>query len=96
MRWRDVDLDAGRIAVRRSLGVVKHKGRGERLVEGATKAAQARVVDLDAGTVATLRAYREVRGLLSLDLVRDTALVLGTLDGGHRHPERLSRRFVAT
>src|SRR4051812_31698305 len=26
LRWRDVDLDAGRIAVRRSLGVVKTKG----------------------------------------------------------------------
>jgi integrase len=26
--------------------------------------------------------------------VRDTALVLGELTGGHRHPERFSRRFV--
>src|SRR4051812_19148488 len=28
LRWRDVDLDAGRIAVRRTLGVVKTKGQG--------------------------------------------------------------------
>jgi integrase len=95
LRWRDVDLDAGRVAVRRSVGVVKDKGQGEKLVEGATKTGQSRVVDLDAGTVAALRAYRAVRGLLALDLVRDTALVLGTLDGGHRHPERFSRQFVA-
>jgi integrase len=94
LRWRDVDLDAGRIAVRRSLGVVKVKGQGEQLVEGATKTGQSRVVDLDAGTVAALRAYRAVRGSVALDLVRDTAVVLGNLDGTPRHPERFSRRFV--
>jgi integrase len=94
LRWRDVDLDAGRLAVRRSVGVVKHKGAGQRLVEGPTKTGQARVVDLDAGTVAALRAYRAVRGGLALDLVRDAALVLSNLDGTHRHPERFSRRFV--
>jgi integrase len=77
------------------VGVVKDKGRGEALVEGATKTGQSRVVDLDAGTVAALRAYRAVRGSVTLDLVRDTALVLGTLRGTHRHPERFSRQFVA-
>ncbi|MCA0145489.1 tyrosine-type recombinase/integrase [Blastococcus sp. LR1] len=94
LRWRDIDLDAGRLAVRRSVGVVKTKGAGERLVEGPTKTGRARVVDLDAGTVAALRAYRAARGLLALDLVRDSALVLGNLDGTHRHPERFSRRFT--
>jgi len=52
-----------------------------------------RVVDLDARTVAALRAYRAVRGGLTLDLVRDSALVLGDLDGTYRHPERFSRAF---
>ncbi len=94
LRWRDVDLDAGRLQVRRSLGVVKAKGAGEQLVEGPTKTGQARVVDIDADTVAALRAYRATRGLLALDLVRDTALVLGALEGTLRHPERYSRRFV--
>ncbi|SDH03657.1 tyrosine-type recombinase/integrase [Klenkia brasiliensis] len=94
LRWRDVDLDAGRLAVRRSVGVVKRKGEGEKLVEGTTKTGQSRVVDLDAGTVAALRAYRAARGALSADLVRSTALVLGSLDGDHRHPERFSRRFL--
>jgi hypothetical protein len=37
LRWRDVDLDAGRIAVRRSVGVVKTKGQGEPPVEGAPR-----------------------------------------------------------
>src|SRR4051812_17392443 len=94
LRWRDVDLDAERVAVRRSVGVVKDKGKGEQLVEGARKTGQSRVVDLDAGTVAALRAFRALRGSVALDLVRDTALVLGTLDGRHRHPERFSRQFV--
>jgi integrase len=58
LRWRDVDLDAGRIAVRRSVGVVKTKGCGEQVVEGPTKTGQSRVVDLDASTVATLRSHR--------------------------------------
>ena len=29
LRWRDVDPNAGRIAVQRSLGVVRTKGQGE-------------------------------------------------------------------
>ncbi len=95
LRWRDVDLDLGRLAVRRSVGVVKDKGAGERLVEGPTKTGQSRVVDLDAGTVAALRAYRAARGGLALNRVRDSALVLSNLDGTHRHPERFSRRFTA-
>jgi integrase len=94
LRWRDLDLDAGRLAVRRSVGVVKAKGAGERLVEGPTKTGQARVVDIDDDTVAALRAYRATRASLAPDLVRDAALVLATLDGTHRHPERYSRRFV--
>jgi integrase len=88
LRWRDVDLDAGRLAVRRSVGVVKTKGAGEHLVEGPTKTGQSRVVDLDSGTVAALRAYRAARGLVTLDLVRDSALVLSNLDGTHRHCRR--------
>ncbi len=94
LRWRDVDLDAGRLQVRRSVGTVKTKGVGEDLVEGPTKTGQARVVDIDSDTVAALRAYRANRGLLALELVRDAALVLANLDGTYRHPERYSRRFV--
>lgn len=95
LRWRDVDLDAGRVAVRRSVGVIKRKGEGEMLNEGSTKTGQSRVVDLDEGTVAALRSYRATRGALDLRLIRPTALVLGALDGEYRHPERFSRRFNA-
>ena len=94
LRWRDVDLDAAGSPSAAASAWSRTRGRGEELVEGATKTGQSRVVDLDAGTVAALRAYRAVRGSVALDLVRDTALVLGTLDGRPRHPERFSRRFV--
>nr|WP_275586542.1 site-specific integrase [Geodermatophilus normandii] len=94
-RWRDVDLDAGRLQVRRSVGTVKDKGAGQRLVEGPTRSGQSRVVDLDGGTVAALRVYRAGRGQVSVDLVRDFALVLSGIDGSHRHPERFSRCFTA-
>jgi integrase len=63
LRWPDVDLEAGRLQVRRSLSTVKTKSAGEQLVEGPTKTGQARVVDIDADTIAALRAYRAVRGL---------------------------------
>jgi integrase len=74
--------------------VVKATGAGERLVEGPTKTGRSRGVDLEAGTVAALRACRAARGGLALDLVRDPAFVLSNLDGSHRHPERFSRRFA--
>jgi integrase len=86
LRWRDVNLDPGRLRGRRSLGVVEGKGDGQQLVEGPTKTGQARVVDIDADTVAALRAYRASRASLAPDLLRDAALLLGDLDGAHRHP----------
>jgi hypothetical protein len=55
-------------------------------VEGLTNTA-GHVLHLDVGAVAALRAHRAVR---ALDPVRDTALVLGELTGGHRHPERFA------
>jgi integrase len=61
---------------------------------GEALALRWRNVELDAGTVAALRAHRAARGGLALDLVRDSALVLSNLDGTHRHPERFSRRFA--
>jgi integrase len=94
LRWRDVDLDAGRLSVRRSVGVVKSKGQGEQIVEGTTKSARARVVDLDPSTVDLLRSWRRDRGSLALQLVRDDALIFGTLEGGYLHPERFSRSFT--
>lgn len=94
LRWRDVDLDAATVSVRRSVGAVRVKGEGERLIEGSTKTAKPRVVDLDAATVAALRGHRRERGALSLALVRPDALIFGDTHGNYLHPTRFSRRFV--
>lgn len=93
LRWGDLDFEGGRLAVRRSVVVVKAKGQPERLEVGPTKSGKDRVIDLDPRTLAILRAFRAQRGSLSLTLARDDAYVLGRLDGGLRHPERLSRDF---
>jgi integrase len=94
LRWRNVDLDAGTVRVRRSAGMVRTAGEGAEVVEGDTKSGKPRVVDLDAGTVTMWRAYRKARGSMALQLVRDDALVFGDIEGGHRNPEHTSRQFV--
>jgi len=96
LRWADVDVDGSRLSVRRSATVVKHKGAGEELIVGPPKSGKARTVDLDPGTLAALKAHKATMGTLSLALARDDAYVLANLDGSVRHPERFSRRFVAS
>ncbi|MFC6084048.1 site-specific integrase [Sphaerisporangium aureirubrum] len=93
LRWRDVDLEVGTVAIRRSVGVVRVKGEGARVVEGPTKTTKPRVVDLDEATVALMRAHKRERGGLALTLAHDDALVFGDVEGRHRHPERFSRSF---
>jgi len=45
--------------------------------------------------LATLKAYKAEQGTLALMLARDGAYVLADIEGKLRHPERLSKRFVA-
>jgi integrase len=56
LRWSDLDLDSGSASVRRSAVLIKSKGMSERIVFGEPKSGKARVIDLDAQTVAVLRA----------------------------------------
>jgi integrase len=57
LRWADIDLDAATLTVRQSVQLV-----GGCIVVGAVKTARPRRrVDLDAGTVAMLRAHRAAR-----------------------------------
>lgn len=93
LRWRDVDLDAGTISVRRSVVVVKAKG-APRVEEGPTKSGRDRVVDLDPETVAALRAHRSAGEVVALQSVRDEGYVISRPDGSRWHPERFSREFV--
>ena len=93
LRWRDVDLDAATVRIRRSAGMIRNAGEGAGVVEGDTKSGKPRLVDLDGPTVAVLRAYRRERGALALQLARDDALVFGDIEGQHRNPEHVSRQF---
>jgi integrase len=94
LRWRDVDLDSGRIHVRRSRSAYREKGQGLTIVEGATKTGRGRVVDLDQGTVDVLRAHRVARAALALQLAKPDAYVFANEEGEPLHPDRFTRRFT--
>jgi integrase len=94
LRWRDVDLDAGTVSIRRSAGMVRNAGEGADVYEGDTKSGKPRVVDLDPETVAVWRAWRKHRGLMALQLIAPDSLIFGDAEGAHRNPEHTSRQFV--
>lgn len=97
LRWRDVDLDAATVAIRRSVGVVRNAGEGGEVREGSTKTGKSqRVIDIDPATVAVLKSWKRERGELALALARPGALVFSTLEGEHLHPERFWRTFRNT
>jgi integrase len=96
LRWRDIDLDAGTVSIRRSAGIVRVKGQPAVITEGPTKTGKPRVIDLDPVTVLLLRALRRDRGSMVLAYARDTALAFGDHEGRHRHPERFSCLFAET
>lgn len=81
--WRS----AGATSIRRSAGVVRNRGEAAELVEGDTKSGKPRVADLDAATVGVLRAYRNERGSVALQLARDDALVFADHEGRPLYPE---------
>jgi integrase len=94
LRWRDVDLDAATVSVRRSAGMVRNAGEGADVVEGDTKSGKPRVVDLDDDAAAVLRGYRRDRGSMALQLITPGSLVFGDIEGTHRNPEHVSRQFI--
>jgi integrase len=96
LRWRDIDLDAGTISIRRSVGVIKTRGQPEQIMEGGTKTCKPRVIDLDPATTAVLRAWKSERGAIGLHLARGSSVVFGNREGGFRHPETFSRVFRDT
>jgi integrase len=55
LRWRDLDLDAGLLTVRRALAKVEGSWR---IVEPKTEASR-RTVDVDTSTIVTLRRHRQ-------------------------------------
>jgi integrase len=91
LRWADVDLEAGRAAIRQSVGAISG-----RVVVGKPKSRKARVIDLDPTTITVLRSHkaRQAQERLLLGAgYRDGGLVFCTELGEVLHPERFSRTF---
>jgi integrase len=92
LRWRDLDLRAGRVAVRRALVSVAYE-----LHESDTKTHRGeRLIDLDARTIGVLVEHRvdqrAERKLVS-DGYKDLGLVFARPDGSPIHPDLFSKAF---
>jgi integrase len=91
LRWTDVDLERGEVAIRRSIAQV-----GGELREKDTKTHQSRRVAIDAGTVDVLRAHRLRQRELALALgvsVPDDALLFCDVEGRAWRPDVCTNRF---
>ena len=94
LRWRDTDLDAGRVAVRQTLAAVRDVdgdcGR-HLLVFGEPKTAKGRrTVPLPPQTIAVLRAHRKAQAAERLQVgpdYTDHGLVFAEPDGAPIHPQ---------
>ena len=93
LRWRDLDLNAGRLGVSQTLISVY----GAPTFSTPKTAKGRRSVALDTSTVAELKAHRlrqlEERVALGLGALKDDALVFSALTGGPYHPDSFSDRF---
>ncbi len=93
LRWADLDLDRGSLAVRRTLS----RGGDSRLVSGEPKTASGRrQIALPSSAVDTLRRHRlrqvEAR-LAAAPVYEDRDLVFANATGGPLHPNSLALRF---
>jgi integrase len=92
LKWDDLNLDAGTVAVRRSVVVAGYQPHVT-----TPKSGRSRVIDLDAATISTLRAHetRQKAERLALGIGRasEDALVFCREDGSAIHPGRISKPF---
>ena len=89
LRWGDLNFITGRLGIRRAADVTtRNKAK-------TTKTGSARVLDLDADTLAVLKAYKAKRGAISLNLARADAYVFGNDAGEIRSPNEVSRRWTS-
>lgn len=93
LRWRDVDLETGRLAVVHTITTVNGKA-----VESTTKTKKSRRrVSLDSVTLDVLRAHRERQELerkAAGSAWHDTGLVFTREDGTAIHPDVYSNMFT--
>jgi integrase len=93
LRWRDVDLDAGVLRVRKSVAL--HDDGSVAIDEVKTPRSR-RTVDLDPATVAVLKAHRKAQleqRLLMGRGFRDRGLVFAMPDGSPWNPDSISQAF---
>ena len=93
LRWADVDLDARRLAIRRTTVIVGYEPEQS---DPKTKAGR-RVVALDERTVSALRNHRddqERERKAAGPLWHRTGLVFAREDGSAIHPQRFSKWFT--
>lgn len=92
LRWRDVDLEAGRIAL------VEQRAKGGGTVSRQRlKGKRGRSVDLDPVTVAALRSWRKAQAAERLawpgEWGNDADLVFAHEDGRPLHPDSITKTF---
>lgn len=92
LRWADLDLDAGRAAIRQTIVSVDYR------IEFSTpKTARGRrVVALDEGTVGALRGHRKTQAEQRIAFgghYEDQGLIFARPDGSPIHPQVFSDRF---
>jgi integrase len=94
LQWNDVNLDAGKLRVERS--IEKTKARGLRVKTPKTRHGR-RSISLPARAVAILRQHRkaqlETRLALGAGRLPSDAFVFGTIEGAPRDPDALTWDF---
>jgi integrase len=91
LRWQDVDLDVGRLAVRHTIVSV-----GYAIKDSTPKTHQARTIDVDAGTVDQLRFHHERQEKEPAAWgpgYQKSDLVFRREDGSRVHPDLFSQAF---
>jgi integrase len=98
LQWGDVDLDAGKLRIERSIEKTK---AGLRVKAPKTRHGR-RLITLPSSAVAVLREHRkaqlELRLALGAGRPSDDAFVFGSIDGKPRDPDRITqdwKRFAA-
>ena len=92
LRWRDVDLERGNLAIQRSYFYIKQKGMSPLKGFSTTKSGKSRVVDIDPQLVDALARHKAAQIDARGELGRD-ALVIANRFDEPLNPELLSQQF---